>query len=103
VAAIDHRAIELHRARSRAWLDPKYFILGAAAVIVAWLALVPLIFLLWQSFTTPLSANAPAELTLMNYARVYGSAQSFRLFGNSLAFAGGASLPRSSSAPRSPG
>jgi len=92
VAAIDQRAVEPGRARSRVWLDPKHLIIGAAVVVVAWLALVPLVFLLWQSFTTPLAANAPAEITLMNYARVYGSAQSFRLFGNSLAFAGGASL-----------
>ncbi len=92
MAAIDHRANQLTPAHSRAWLDPKYLIIGAAVVIVAWLALVPLVFLLWQSFTTPLAANATAEITLMNYARVYSSAQSFRLFGNSLAFASGASL-----------
>ena len=92
MAAIDHRANQLTPAHSRAWFDPKYLIIGAAVIIVAWLALVPLVFLLWQSITTPLAANATAEITLMNYARVYGSAQSFRLFGNSLAFASGASL-----------
>jgi iron(III) transport system permease protein len=80
------------RAQPRAGFDPQWLIIGAAIVVVAWLALVPLIFLLRQSFLTPLTADMPAEITLANYRNVYTSGQTLRLFGNSIAFAAGASL-----------
>jgi iron(III) transport system permease protein len=70
--------------------DAKWLIIGAAVLIVAWLALVPLVFLLWQSFMTPLSPGMPAIFTLANYRNVYASTETFRLLGNSLAFASGA-------------
>ena len=38
-----------------------------------YLALVPLGFLLWQSFFTPQTAAAPAQFTLGNYRDAYGS------------------------------
>ncbi|MBX6319840.1 MAG: iron ABC transporter permease, partial [Pigmentiphaga sp.] len=49
----------------------------------------PLGFLVWQSFLTPDSAEAAARYTLGNYATAYGSAETLRLLGNSLVFAGG--------------
>src|SRR5258707_3804410 len=70
--------------------DAKWLIIGAAVLIVAWLALVPLVFLLWQSFMTPASPGMPAIFTLANYSNVYSGAETFRLLGNSLIFAGGA-------------
>jgi iron(III) transport system permease protein len=76
----------------RAGFDPKWLIVGAAVVVVAWLALVPLTFLVWQSFMTPQEGDTPAAFTLANYARVYASGETFALLGNSLAFASGASL-----------
>src|SRR5262245_39222724 len=51
----------------------------------------PLGFLLWQSFMTPITAGQAARVTLDNYANVYGSADTFRLLSNSVLFAGGAS------------
>src|SRR5580765_3536097 len=71
--------------------DPKWLVMGAVVIIIAWLALVPLIFLLWQSFMTPISAAEPARATLDNYRNVYGSAETFSLLSNSVLFAGGAS------------
>jgi iron(III) transport system permease protein len=59
---------------------------------VLWLALVPLVFLLWQSFLTPQTAAAPAQFTLANYAEAYFSGDNARLFLNSLQFAVGAAL-----------
>ncbi len=64
--------------------------MGICAAAAAWLALIPLGFLVWQSFETPQSADQPAILTLSNYATVYGSAETFTLLSNSVIFAGGA-------------
>ena len=42
-------------------IDSKYLLIGAPVALVVWLALVPLVFLLWQSFLTPQTAAAPAQ------------------------------------------
>jgi len=78
-----------HR-EARTAFDPQWGIIGLCLVVVAWLALVPLAFLLWQSFLTPGVADTPAAFTWLNYAKVYTSVETFRLLGNSLAFAAGA-------------
>src|SRR6266571_854051 len=80
--------------RARAWprLDLKWVAIAGAVALVAWLALVPLVFLLWQSFLTPETASAPAQLTLENYRAAYSTAETLHLFANSLAFACGAAL-----------
>jgi len=36
--------------------DSKWLLIGVPVALVVWLALVPLMFLLWQSFLTPQSA-----------------------------------------------
>ena len=59
---------------------------------MVWLALVPLVFLLWQSFLTPQTASAPAQFTLENFRTAYLSADNARLFLNSLQFATGAAV-----------
>jgi len=69
--------------------DPKWLVIGACVVAVLYLALVPLVFLLWQSFHTPESAAAAARFTLENYRNAYGSGETARLFGNSLRYAAG--------------
>ena len=78
--------------------DAKWLIIGAAVLIVAWLALVPLVFLIWQSFATPATPDMPALFTFANYANVYTSSETFKLLGNSVGFASGAATasPRSS-------
>jgi len=70
--------------------DFKWPIVGASVLIAAWLTLVPLVFLIWQSFMTPLSPGRPALLTFANYINVYTSSETFTLFANSVIFAGGA-------------
>jgi iron(III) transport system permease protein len=73
-------------------LDFKWVIIAASVALVAWLALVPLAFLLWQSFLTPETAATASTLTLDNYAAAYASAETLRLLANSLQFAVGAAL-----------
>src|SRR3984893_7993503 len=70
-------------------LDAKRFIVSAAVGLAAWLSLVPLGFLLWQSFLTPETATTPAQLTLDNYRTAYWSVETLRVFGNSVEFAAG--------------
>jgi len=70
-------------------LDLKWIIIGVCVIGVAYLALMPLFFLLWQSFYTPQTATAPAEFTLANYADAYTSVETLRLLGNSIWFATG--------------
>jgi iron(III) transport system permease protein len=73
-------------------LELKGLIITLAITAVAWLALVPLAFLLWQSVLTPQTVTAPAQLTLENFRTAYFSADTARLFFNSLQFASGAAL-----------
>src|SRR5260221_2275391 len=69
--------------------DAKWFVVGAAVALAAWLSLVPLGFLLWQSFLTPETATTPAQLTLDNCRTAYWSVESLRVSGNSVEFAAG--------------
>src|SRR6267143_1015755 len=73
-------------------LDSKWVLIGVPVALVVWLALVPLVFLLWQSFLTPQTATSPAEFTLENFRTAYLSADNARLFFNSLQFAAGAAV-----------
>jgi iron(III) transport system permease protein len=73
-------------------LDWKWAIIGLCVAFTAYVAVVPLAFLLWQSFFTPQTAAKAAQFTLDNYAQAYGSSETARLFWNSLRFAVGASL-----------
>src|SRR5438045_5842698 len=72
--------------------DFKWIAIGVSVVIVAYLALIPLGFLLWQSFFTPRTASQAAEFTFDNYKTAYQSTETWRLFLNSLQFAAGTSL-----------
>src|SRR3954469_9993554 len=72
-------------------LDAKWVLIGVPVALVAWLALVPLVFLLWQSFLTPQTATRPAEFTLENYRTAYFSTETFLLFFNSVRYAAGTS------------
>ncbi|WP_246642025.1 ABC transporter permease [Paraburkholderia edwinii] len=73
-------------------LDSKWLVVGSAILIVAVLALIPLCFLLWQSFMTPQGADTPSVFTLDNYRIAFGSADSWSAFANSVEFAIGAAL-----------
>src|SRR6267154_1956410 len=70
--------------------DSKWLVIGIPVALVVWLALVPLVFLLWQSFLTPQTAAVPARYTLENFRTAYFSTETVRLFLNSVEFAIGA-------------
>src|SRR6058998_2742303 len=72
--------------------DWKWIVIGLCVVFTIYIAVVPLAFLLWQSFFTPQTAAKAAEFTLGNYTSAYGSSETLRLFWNSVQFAVGASL-----------
>ena len=72
--------------------DSKWVLIGVPVALVVWLALVPLVFLLWQSFLTSQSAAAPAQFTLENFRSAYLNGDNARLFFNSLQFAVGAAV-----------
>jgi iron(III) transport system permease protein len=72
--------------------DFKWILIGIPVLLVMWLALVPLVFLIWQSFLTPQTATRPAVFTLENYRNAYFSAETFRLFFNSVQYATGTSI-----------
>jgi iron(III) transport system permease protein len=57
-----------------------------------YIAVIPLVFLLWQSFRTPQTAAAAAVWTFENYVTAYGTGETFRLFLTSIRFASGASV-----------
>jgi hypothetical protein len=52
--------------------DARWFVIGMATALTAWLSLTPLGFLVSQSFMTPETAATPAELTFANYLTAYG-------------------------------
>src|SRR5438552_7836614 len=72
--------------------DSKWFLIGVPVLLVLWLALVPLVFLLWQSFLTPQTATRPAVFTLDNFRTAYFSTETFRLFFNSVQYATGTAV-----------
>lgn len=72
--------------------DLRWLALGAGMALVAFLSLVPLGYLLWQSVHTPATAQAAGVLTLENHREALGASGTGRLLGNSLVFADGTAL-----------
>ncbi|GGG00978.1 ABC transporter permease [Paenibacillus abyssi] len=72
-------------------IDFKWFIIGVTIFIVSYLGIVPLAFLIWQSFSTPQTMTQAAEFTANNYVRAYTDPQTLVLFYNSFIFAAGTS------------
>ena len=74
-------------ARWRRYLPtPKFLTLGVVALIIAYLAIVPLYYLFWGTFFDA------TGLTFSGFQRAYGNDQIFGLVGNSLLFAVGAAV-----------
>jgi iron(III) transport system permease protein len=76
----------------RRHFDWSWVVIGACVALTVYIAIVPLGFLLWQSFFTPQTATKAAVFTLGNYAEAYGSPETARLFWNSIQFAIGTSI-----------
>jgi iron(III) transport system permease protein len=73
-------------------LEWKWVIIVLCVVVVAWLTVMPLVFLVWQSFLTPETAGEPARYTLDNYLVAYRDPDTWRLLANSLQFAAGTAV-----------
>ena len=87
MAAVVREAAPVAALRPR--FDAKWLVIGGCVLLTLYLGVVPLGFLLWQSFFTPQSAARAAEFTLGNYRQAYGSAETWVLFWNSVQFAAG--------------
>ncbi|MEP7069535.1 MAG: ABC transporter permease subunit, partial [Usitatibacter sp.] len=68
-----------------------WLVIALCVAITVYIAIVPLGFLIWQSFFTPQTADKAAVFTLSNYTEAYGSSETWRLFKNSVVFAIGTS------------
>ncbi len=71
------------------WLSWKALVIGVCVAFTVYIAVIPLGFLLWQSFFTPQTATKAAEFTLGNYITAYTSSDTARLFWTSVQFAFG--------------
>ncbi len=80
--------------RPKGWrnIDMKWIVIGVSVLLVAYLALMPLGFLLWQSFFTPATASAPATFTFGNYVVAYSDVETLKLLASSVTFAMGTSV-----------
>ena len=78
--------------RGYARFDWKWVIVGACVALTVYIAVIPLGFLLWQSFRTPQTAAVDAVFTLENYITAYGSLETLRLFWTSIQFAAGTAI-----------
>ncbi len=73
----------------RALLSWKTLVITLCVLFTVYIAVVPLGFLLWQSFFTPQTATKAAEFTFQNYITAYTSSDTARLFWTSVQFAAG--------------
>jgi len=71
--------------------DWAWVVIGLCVAITVYIALVPLGFLVWQSFFTPQTAEKAARFTFGNYVEAYGSSETWRLFRTSILYAIGTS------------
>ncbi len=71
----------------RRLLSWKSLVIAVCVIFTVYIAVVPLGFLLWQSFFTPQTASKAAEFTWGNYLTAYSSSDTARLFLTSVQFA----------------
>jgi iron(III) transport system permease protein len=90
--AIGRMGMSPHAEPARWRFDSRWILIGVPVALVIWLAIVPLTFLVWQSFLTPHTAARPAEFTLENFRTAYFSGETFGLFVNSVIFATGTAV-----------
>lgn len=73
-------------------VEMKWLVIGVSVLVVAYLALMPLGFLLWQSFFTPRTASQAATFTFSNYTNAYSSVETLKLLFSSITFATGTAI-----------
>ena len=69
------------------WLSWQSLVITLCVAFTLYIAVVPLGYLLWQSFFTPQTASKAAEFTWGNYITAYTSSDTARLFWTSVQFA----------------
>ena len=69
-----------------------WIVIALCVALTVYIAIVPLGFLLWQSFFTPQTATKAAVFTFGNYKEAYGSGETAHLFWNSVKFATGTAI-----------
>lgn len=67
--------------------DFKWLIIGVCIFIVMYFAVIPLVFLIYQSFMTPGTLTTKGVFTLENYINAYTNSEVLSLFSNSFIFA----------------
>ena len=60
-------------------INSEWAIMSGAVTLVAWLTLIPMGFLIWQSFMTPQTNSKPAPFTFGSYIEAYGSPETCEL------------------------
>lgn len=83
---------EVNLYKEKRHFDSKWIIIGLCTIVVAYFALIPLFFLIYQSFMTPQTASKAAEFTLRNYIKAYSTLETFTLFVTSIQFAAGTAI-----------
>lgn len=73
-------------------IELKWFLIGLCVFVVGYLTLMPLIFLLWESFQTPSTSDQVAQFTFNNYLQAYSGYETFLLLRNSIGFAAGSAI-----------
>jgi iron(III) transport system permease protein len=88
------QALDAHVEASerRAPYDWKWIVVGLSVAFTVYIAVIPLGFLLWQSFRTPQTAAVDAVFTFENYTTAYGSIETLRLLWTSVQFALGTAI-----------
>ena len=76
----------------RRWLSWKALVIGLCVAFTVYIAVIPLGFLVWQSFFTPHTATKAAEFTFGNYLTAYSSSETARLLWTSIQFALGTAV-----------
>jgi iron(III) transport system permease protein len=79
-------------AAERVHFDWKWVVIGGCVAFTIYIGVIPLGFLLWQSFRTPQTATADAVFTLANYTAAYGTTDTLSLFATSIQFAAGTAV-----------
>jgi iron(III) transport system permease protein len=88
-----HRGTSVHSvpALEKRRFEWGWIVIALCVAIAVYVAIIPLGFLLWQSFFTPQTADKAAQFTFGNYLEAYGSSETWLLFRNSVLFAIGTS------------
>lgn len=87
IPKLKERAPTIHPNEEGKRFDFKWLIIGVSIFVVMYFAVIPLVFLLYQSFMTPETLKTEATFTLNNYINAYTNSEIFELFYNSFVFA----------------